>query len=313
MSYQKIYDSISRYNFSKADLAKIKAEKQWIVLEKIHGANFSINYNRDTKNITFCKRNGLLKDNEWFYNYHIIKEYLEKCIVKLNDILADHSYEQITVYGELFGGSYPDIKSRIRAVQEGVYYSDQLHFFAYDICLNNDTYLPFDIFTRAIEDSGFEYAKPLLICDSYEEAIYFDIKIDSKISEQLKMPKLLTNIMEGVVIKPFSNIVLSNGNRCLIKHKNKEFLEYSIDLTSEILNDYTSIFPMLLNKNRLKSAESKIGILTNDTFDTILEEMANDMFTDGYIYKPSIIIDDYDEVMKFVRSLLTDYLRLNMD
>jgi len=311
MHYQKIYDSIAKYGFSKADMKIIKNEEKWVVMEKIHGANFSVRYDKLTDEVSFYKRNGKLNNDEWFYNYQIIKEQLAKCMFKLNDFLQkSYDYKTIIVFGELFGGMYPGTKSNTRAVQEGVFYSNKLHFFAYDIYIDN-IYLSYDVFIKVIKESNFEYVVPLLICDSYEEATYYDIKIDSKIPEQLKMPKLLqgSNIMEGVIIKPFSNIVLSNGNRCLIKRKNYDFLEYSLELNDKITNDYTSIFPMLLNKNRLQSAESKIGALSNTTFDDILEEMLNDMFIDAYILKPCIIINNQDEAREYVRLLLYEYLK----
>ena len=39
----------------------------------------------------------------------------------------------IIIYGELFGGIYPDINTGFKPVQKGIYYSPSIHFIAFDI------------------------------------------------------------------------------------------------------------------------------------------------------------------------------------
>ena len=70
--YQKISDKIDKYVFTNKDQKIFSNTNKWIVTEKVHGANFAVYYNNG--NITFSKRNSILKDTDWFYNYQLIKD-----------------------------------------------------------------------------------------------------------------------------------------------------------------------------------------------------------------------------------------------
>ena len=77
----------------------------WLVLNKIHGANFSVHI---TKNeIRFGKRNGWIQKNENFYNYKkIVKPYISNFKELFQKYSRHYGCETIRIYGELFGGSY---------------------------------------------------------------------------------------------------------------------------------------------------------------------------------------------------------------
>ena len=51
------------------------------------------------------KRNDFLKEGDWFYNYQLIKSFLSRNITNLATIMNE---KNIVVYGELFGGWYPE-------------------------------------------------------------------------------------------------------------------------------------------------------------------------------------------------------------
>ena len=72
--YQKIADNIKDYRVNNENAKIFLKKHQWIVTEKVHGANFAIYY-KDGK-ISFSKRNAMLEENEWFYNYQSIKDKL---------------------------------------------------------------------------------------------------------------------------------------------------------------------------------------------------------------------------------------------
>ena len=73
--YQKIYESVDNYTLNKKQLKMLNLKKtEWIVQEKVHGSNFSIYF--DGNKIEFAKRNSILQENEWFYNYETIKSKL---------------------------------------------------------------------------------------------------------------------------------------------------------------------------------------------------------------------------------------------
>jgi len=78
--YQKISDKVSKYSLDKKDKKLFSSKSKWIVTEKVHGSNFSIYY-MDGK-IEFSKRNDILKEDEWFYNYQLIKDKLIRSMKK---------------------------------------------------------------------------------------------------------------------------------------------------------------------------------------------------------------------------------------
>lgn len=54
--------------------------------------------------------------------------------------------------------------------------------------------------------------------------IKIETVIDSTIPELLGLPKLDKNIIEGMVIRPNTNLKSDNDERIMIKKKNAEFL-----------------------------------------------------------------------------------------
>lgn len=85
----------------KKDNNIFSSKSLWFATEKIHGANFSIYF--VNSNIKYAKRNSFLEEEEWFYNYQIIQQKLEKNIRLISKKLGN---KNIIVYGELFSGYY---------------------------------------------------------------------------------------------------------------------------------------------------------------------------------------------------------------
>ena len=145
--FQKIANSIDKYEYNKNDY-KLFRKTKWVAMEKVHGSNFAIYYNNGL--INFSKRNSKLKDDEWFYNYHLIKKKLISCT---KNIATYMNSDRFIIYGELFGGFYPEnpeewkgpMGTRInekgvslipfedRAIQEGIYYSPNIEYMVFDI------------------------------------------------------------------------------------------------------------------------------------------------------------------------------------
>ncbi len=68
--FQKIADKVDHYQVNNKNQQLFSRKVDWVVTEKVHGSNFSIYY-RDGQ-INFGKRNSLLKEDNWFYNYQLI-------------------------------------------------------------------------------------------------------------------------------------------------------------------------------------------------------------------------------------------------
>ena len=266
-SYPKI-----AYNSVSWD-AKYKKEKKWVVTEKVHGANFSVIYDVNQTSIKYAKRTGILQDNDSFFGYMSIVPALLPQIELIKHLISSKytSINTFIVYGELFGGIYPDVQPNtdpaIKQVQNGIFYSPNLHFYAFDICIidsieNRMHYIPYNISAFMFKTVGMMHAEPLQIYSSYESAIEHALGFNSTIPAKLNMPEILIiNKAEGIVVRNWSGI-----NRYIVKIKIPEFSEsiYSknkyISNTADITDyNYKNKATNCITLNRLNAAISKIG------------------------------------------------------
>jgi hypothetical protein len=71
--YEKIPESLAAWHFSEADYRQL-AKVDWVVTEKIHGANFAMR--TDGNETIFAKRKEFLTDEEDFFGYHQMRPKL---------------------------------------------------------------------------------------------------------------------------------------------------------------------------------------------------------------------------------------------
>ena len=96
----------------------LDAIKQWVALEKIHGANFSFTVaagetpGGEIGPARPAKRSGFLKDDENFFglgkNRTLLEEEGEKARRLFSAVRDSHcsNVSSVTVFGELFGGIF---------------------------------------------------------------------------------------------------------------------------------------------------------------------------------------------------------------
>ncbi len=256
----------------------------WVVTEKIHGANFGII--TDGVKVEFAKRKELLEPGEDFFGYLHKKAQLEVHAKEIFTLLQAKipNLQRVTIYGELFGGEYPHpdvaaVEGR-QAVQTGVYYSPNIEYCAFDIAVSGDfgsQYLDYDITLQVLRDVGMMRAEPLFI-GKFEQVFNYKIEFESTIPQILKLPALHeANKAEGVVIKPVKSIYIETKKgrvRPIIKNKIPEFAEdnrfhqaqkwdYQQQLDVELLISQQIL--KFLTLNRFKNIISKVGrIYAND-------------------------------------------------
>jgi Rnl2 family RNA ligase len=260
-------------------IASIKAQgfghQQYIVQEKVHGANFSLIYNgRETLT---AKRTGLIGENENFFNQKEVKErYATSLSLLFEHLVQKENIKTLTIFGELFGGGYPhprvDVIKRAKLVQRGIYYSPQNEFYAFDILLDDNRYLDVNSSNELFQKFNFLCAKTLHE-GSLESCLSYPNRFKSTIPSELKLPELDGNICEGVIIRPIEPLFFNNGSRVIIKNKNDDWSENNNLLDKEILKKLfhegealTDEAKYLLgevsryiSKNRLSTVISKIG------------------------------------------------------
>lgn len=257
----------------------LKSVKYWYITEKVHGSCFCFIFNCVTKEITFGKRKGIIQDNEIFFGYRsILPNVLDKITLISENVRTKYndSVKQVHIFGELFGGSGKT------PVQNGIYYSDDLHFYAFDIsyqdCNLKEVYLDFEESLQIFDKVGLLHAKPLAKFAKLEQAVNFDYRFQSTISQQLGKPFVGNNKAEGIVIR-------SSNGRYLVKRKIDEFNEtlyqdndYDGDNIS-LLELHKKLSLGCLTMNRLNNAISKHGEYEKYK-ELILEELCIDILTE---------------------------------
>ena len=158
----------------------------WVVTEKIHGANFSVV--ADAEGGThFAKRSGPLPADEDFYSFRSagLDATLAAAAHRLLEAvrLAAPATRSVCVFGELFGGHYPHPAvpptPGLQPVQRGVWYCPDLRFVAFDVCASvggggggggeaaaaaaaaERCFLDFAEARRLARRAGFWFAEPL--------------------------------------------------------------------------------------------------------------------------------------------------------
>lgn len=300
--YEKMPNNLKKLGLSESDFSKMEKLK-WVVTEKVHGANFSFVY--ENGSLKFAKRKEYLNWTDDFFGFQLVVSTLENNILRLFEKLSsDIAAEKYIIYGELFGGKYPHPEvapvKDIHAIQTGVYYTPDIEFCAFDIAIETDGsdskyYLDYESSVAYFDEFKIFYAKPLLI-GKFNEAMNFNIRINSAVPKEFNLPELNDNLIEGVVIKPFNQLDNNDFQRPIIKLKNPEFDEEekfheaekwsfipNVSSKTEELSFIVDELRNYVTQNRLKSAVSKIGTLDLNNHSRVSEikkEFLEDVITD---------------------------------
>lgn len=267
----------------------------FIVEEKVHGANFAIYY--DGKELKGAKRSGFVGgDCENFFNSDKVLARYESAVKKLFKIFNS----PVRVVGEIYGGQYehPNIKKvkGIKRVQKGVDYNPDVDFIAFDLSVLDSEFESWatinkDKANEAFEKTGMFYAVPLFR-GTLEECLAYPNAFKSTIPSRLGLPEHPSeNICEGVVIKPVITSKLANGERIVIKNKNEKFTEVAhgkksnkkpkeavkLTETGEKMKD---MLVAHLTENRLRNVISKVGEVTQKDFGKLMGLFTSDAIED---------------------------------
>ncbi len=260
------------------------AMEQYILMEKIHGANISFYFEKDKFEV--ARRTAIIEPNEKFYNiWGVIPEY-RKYISIFKRIIDSGSYDNIRVYGELFGGG----------VQKGVDYGPKQRILFYDVEINGILMSPkWFIEWMTLSKMGEVIVPIIKIVDSLEEAVNFNIETMNSMVLGID-----DNIIEGTVIKPFNTtFTLPMGGTFMLKNKTKAFEEKkSIKKTPKIteidpeVQKLKDIFNSYITSNRLQGIFSKYGEITSSNqLGEYIKYMINDARED-------FLKDNLDELKK---------------
>ncbi len=312
-SYEKMPTSLKKLGFNQNQYAKLD-KIDWVVTEKIHGANFCFIYQNGK--LYYGKRKEYLKWNDDFFGFQLVVNKLENQIIHLFEELSQSvKADKYIIYGELFGGNYPhrevEKNENLEAIQTGIYYSPTIEFCAFDIAFETNfneskNYLDYKKAIGLFERHGVLYVNPLFV-GKLNEAVEFDIRINSGLPKLLNLPELENNNIEGIVIKPIEELDRNLfPKRPVLKIKNPEFEENKVfhqaqkwsfipklSSNTEELHFLIEEIRNYVTQNRLQSAISKVGKLDFDNEERIkeiAEELLRDILAD--------FDEDNDEILK---------------
>lgn len=271
--YEKMPDDAKKWKIQASEYRLFK-KVDWIVTEKVHGANFC--FIVDKQGIQCAKRKEILQPEDDFFGFQILLEKLADQIKQIESLIKQ-PFERLSIYGELCGGEYPhpevQADPNVQAVQTGIYYSPTIEFYAFDIAVEHDVrnYLDYEESLEIFQKVDILHAQPLYV-GKFNQAIDFDININSKIPQQLGLPALdVDNKIEGVVIKPIKTILIETPKgkiRPILKKKSQAFSEdkryhqatkWSYKINQDDVNFLMPEILLFVTENRLNNTISKIG------------------------------------------------------
>lgn len=270
---------------------------EWVVQTKVHGANASFIYDGET--MRYAKRTSFCTPE--FFNFQVAIDKYEDSIKAMYDDLASNTSFKFTmhVYGELFGGVYPGLKGQYKAIQSGVFYTNEIEFYAFDIKIVSDnpeysqvagSYLLVDECNKLFEKHNLFYAKTIFR-GTFDECLSYNNEYQDPISGWLGMPPLeVDNICEGNVIRPVIPQRLRCGSRVILKNKNEKWsekkkknsnspeskkVEYSDEINAMLINIETYFV-----ENRLRNVLSKMDRITQKDFGKLSGAFVQDAIQD---------------------------------
>ena len=239
----------------------------WIVTERVDGANFS--FWCDGEQVKVASRNQFV-DGTFYECQEVIDEIAPKILAFCSDYDT-----QIVIYGELCGDG----------IQKRVNYGKK-SFVAFDVhCTNSNNPVDKEFAIDLCERIGIPFV-PVLFRGSFEDCLAVNNTFKSLLTPEGYDS---ANIAEGVVIEPVNPAWFHNGSRVYFKNKSEKFSEkkekQNVKVSEElnlseasqsVLNNLTSY----VTESRVVSVISKIGKVGTRDFQRILGLTAQDAIED---------------------------------
>ena len=275
---------------------------QYIVTEKVHGANFSFWMTEEhlsVEGIGLCSTVVIkcAKRSGWIEKY---RDSLERLYYHLS---GTHACNEVVVFGELYGGN----------IQSGMCYKDDQDFIAFDMKIDG---VPVDKLAVFNDLKTYEIpCVPLLgKFETLQEALNFNESFDSLLMRKGFNGEDKHKEAEGVVIEPVIPKWFPNGSRVYFKKKTKRFLEKGgnkihkpvENLPKELEGVLTQAFEYI-TEPRYSAVTSKIGEVTIKDIGKVMGFMTKDILED--MEKDSLIIPENKKFMKLLQQEVQNFIR----
>lgn len=253
---------------------------EWVVVEKVHGANFCIYY--DGVDFKYFGRNGEIKPESLhrFFSADVAVEKNKQFIKAIYDCSPEPFY----LYCELFGGLYKGTTAPDSyRVQKEVDYCPHNDLYAFDIWVPRlKRYARYDEFVKFMEAVKFPLYARALFRGSFSDAYAYSLKhleMKSTIPPYFGLEPISSR--EGHVVKCTQPNEL--GNITMFKHKGVCFIDVdeskkpsTVDTPSVISELLPFITPARVTSAKSKhSPDVKFGVLLREICSDILEDAKN--------------------------------------
>lgn len=291
---------------------------EWVCTLKMDGANLQI-WVDENNEIHYGSRNKELGRYDNFNGYQHVasRDHLEEKVRKVKQLWVEsqHGTESgmilvgqnvypvsVGIFGEFLGGCYrhkdvPPVNGSVK-MQGRVNYCPDNRWVPFDIFIYIHTgpegigyYLSPDDVAFFCAQAGL-YSQLVVFRGTFDEAIAYPNDYQDELGHLMfGLPKLEENIVEGNVIKPARELKFPNGERVIVKNKNKIFLErghktnrvkHPTEPMNELEEQWYNTMSEFATESRLHSVLSKMDVtsLGQKDFGTIMRAYMEDLNKD---------------------------------
>ena len=253
----------------------------------VHNSNFQVSITADE--VKYGKRTAWLTPGEGFFDWETVvkRDHIKSFVESVQKELVGTD-DRIDIFGELFG---PGVQKRI---QYGV--QKDIKFF--EMRKNGIWIAPIDFEHFLLKHNAFELHVPIFTyIKGLEEAIAFETTIPTRLFVKHEGTNLEeAQECEGVVIKPYNDVVYERRKKVIIKKKNELFREkmkcggQNKDRVPKTVSPLQEEFLLYINENRMAGIVSKFGepsemkdigkyisLLANDGFNDFAKDQGWDL------------------------------------
>ena len=297
------------------------SNEEFVVQEKIHGANFS--FYCDGETVLCGKRSSILQGEEigQFFNADsLLSQHKSKILEIFNHVRLIKFFDKestdvtsISIHGELYGGTYPhdnvDKNNSAKKVQKGVFYSPDNEFVAFDMKVNEE-YVNIDHMNEWLDRSGLTRLE-ILKRGKLNECLDYPNDFNSHLHKCF--PELDNNTCEGVVIKTVNPVRFPSGDRPIVKNKNAKWSEKKKGEGKSVQKElpehvkkHVLIGQEYITENRLRNVLSYIGpiVEVKKAFGQILGAFNKDVIKDLMVEN-----EEFLDLEKQDRKIVTSMLK----
>lgn len=267
MEFRKFESLENTYNKRQVQMVRdqLLDEGEWIVTEKLDGANFAFHY--DGVELKIASRNQFV-DGTFFACQEVVDRY-SAAIKRLYTACMFPEGTHMIIYGELVG---PGVQRRVNYGEKD--------FYAFDIVVDGKPVHKLAAL-GACGSFGIKTA-PILGIVPFERALEIPNTFKSKVFEVEG-----DNEAEGTVIEPVEPKWYASGKRVYLKYKTEAFSEKSnpkkpkvaVDVPEDVAAMLEVITPYL-SESRVHSVVSKIGKVGQGDFGKVLKLTVQDAVED---------------------------------